>query len=94
MVGGEAELYSAPQNTDDLKEVMAFARKETLPLTILGGGTNTLISDQGVKGLVIHTHLLNQVQVIETEPNLVIEAGGGTPKSEVLKRIVYICKFS
>lgn len=84
-VGGLAEYYCAPQNFDELKTVMLEARSKLLPVTILGGGTNVLVSDDGVSGLVIHTHLLNSVEVLEEGENLVIEAFGGTPKSEVLK---------
>ena len=85
LVGGVAERYVAPQNLDELKEVMALAHKNHWPLTVLGGGTNVLVSDEGVSGLVVHTHLLNKVQVLQEKPNLVIEAECGAQKSEVLK---------
>ncbi len=84
-VGGPAEKYAAPKNFEDLKEAMLFARGSQLPITILGGGTNVLVSDQGVPGLVIHTIHLNKVSVLETSQNLIVEADGGAPKSEVLK---------
>ncbi len=85
LVGGTAEQYFAPRSLEELKEAMILARSKQWPITILGGGTNVLVSDDGVPGLVIHTHFLNQVKVVEDQKNLVIEAEAGAAKSEVLK---------
>ena len=87
-VGGAAEHYCAPTTVDEVKEAYAFANENSLPVTILGGGTNVLVSDQGVKGLVIHTHKLTGVEVTSQDKDIVIEAFGGTQKSEVLKEFM------
>ena len=84
-VGGDAEFYVAPTTIDELKQSMQAAHKNSWEMTILGGGTNTLVSDQGIKGLVIHTHLLNQIKVLEDDNRLVVEAYAGASKAEVLK---------
>jgi UDP-N-acetylmuramate dehydrogenase len=85
LVGGKAECYVAPQNIEQLKEAMLMARQNNWPISLLGGGTNVLVSDQGVKGLVIHSIHLNRTQILEQGDNLRIEAECGAPKSEVLK---------
>lgn len=84
-VGGCAKNYVAPQSVDQLKQAILYARDHKLRTVILGGGTNVLISDEPVEGLVIHTHKLSSVQILEENENVVIEALAGTPKSEVLK---------
>ncbi len=52
-VGGPAEYFCEPENFAQLQEVLAQAKAEGIPVTIIGKGSNLLISDQGVKGLVV-----------------------------------------
>ena len=84
-VGGSAQYYAAPESLEQLKALMIHAHKNHWPLSILGGGTNVLVSDEGVKGLVLHTHRLNQITSIQEGDQVVVEALCGTLKSEVLK---------
>lgn len=52
-VGGPADWLIDIQGSEALRHAMAIAREEHVPVTILGGGSNVLISDAGVNGLVI-----------------------------------------
>lgn len=52
-IGGRADYFCQPKNFAELKEALAFARANKLPIAILGAGTNTLAADQGFAGLVI-----------------------------------------
>jgi UDP-N-acetylmuramate dehydrogenase len=52
-VGGAAEAYARPGSPDALVALLALARDEGLPLTVLGGGANTLVGDGGVEGLTV-----------------------------------------
>ena len=52
-IGGYAEFFSIANTKEDLINLVKFAKKERLPITILGGGSNILISDKGIKGLTI-----------------------------------------
>jgi UDP-N-acetylmuramate dehydrogenase len=53
-IGGSARYFSSISNVDQLKEAVSFAEEKKLPFFILGEGSNTLISDRGFPGLVIH----------------------------------------
>ena len=52
-LGGPAELFFKPENKKQLIEFLKYIRKNDLNLTILGAGSNTLIRDEGIKGVVI-----------------------------------------
>ncbi len=52
-VGGPADLLAQPQDRQTLAAILKTAKKESIPVTIIGGGTNTLVSDKGIRGLVI-----------------------------------------
>src|SRR3989338_10969523 len=52
-IGGPALYYAKVTNLEELKEALGYASERQLPVLILGGGSNMLVSDQGFKGLVI-----------------------------------------
>ena len=53
-VGGPASFFAGAATREDFLQALQFARKERLPLFVLGGGSNILVSDSGFQGLVIH----------------------------------------
>ena len=52
-VGGAAEVLVEPEDFSDLSRLIKFSRKEGLPIFVLGAGSNLLISDKGLKGIVL-----------------------------------------
>ena len=52
--GGPADLLVTAHNGFELRALIRFARARDLPLTILGRGSNVVISDRGIMGLVVH----------------------------------------
>lgn len=53
-VGGLADYFATVTTTDQLLNLLRWARTVDLPYFMLGGGSNILISDAGVRGLVVH----------------------------------------
>jgi UDP-N-acetylmuramate dehydrogenase len=74
-VGGPAELYIAPRRTEDLQASLAWASSQSLPITLLGAGSNLLISDRGLPGLVICTRYLRSTQFDEATGQVTAAAG-------------------
>ena len=54
-VGGPADLLIETQNADEIVEAVKIAYEHRVPLTVIGGGSNLLISDRGIRGVVIRT---------------------------------------
>ncbi len=52
-IGGPADLYAAVTTTEQLAALADLAAAHGVPITVLGGGSNVLVSDSGVRGLVI-----------------------------------------
>jgi UDP-N-acetylmuramate dehydrogenase len=79
-VGGPAEWFAAPQNLEQLQAVREWAKDQNLPITVLGAGSNLLISDRGLPGFVLSTRYLRQ-QTVDAETGLVtVEAGKPLPR--------------
>jgi UDP-N-acetylmuramate dehydrogenase len=55
-VGGPADWLVEVNGGDAVEHAIAIARETGMPLTILGGGSNVLVSDDGVRGLVVRVH--------------------------------------
>ena len=52
-IGGPADLFLMPRNREELLQGIEAAKESQLPLTIIGNGSNMLVSDKGIEGLVI-----------------------------------------
>ena len=52
-VGGIADMFLMVHNVSDLQMAVEMAHAQSVPYTILGGGSNVLVADSGVRGLVI-----------------------------------------
>ena len=53
-VGGPAQFWVEPRNETAFAEVIRFCRRENLPLFVIGRGSNLLVRDGGIPGVVIH----------------------------------------
>jgi UDP-N-acetylmuramate dehydrogenase len=85
MVGGPAEFFCLPETLEDVKEGVRWAQARGVALTYFGGGTNILVSDKGLSGLVMCLRKFSGTDVSENNGRLEITALAGTGKSELLK---------
>ncbi len=74
-LGGPAEYLFKPENEAQLLEFLRYNKQTNLNLTILGAGSNTLIRDKGIKGVVIK--LGSNFSKIKLVDNNLIEVGAG-----------------
>ena len=72
-VGGPADLFVIPHNADDVGVIVTCADHFGVPLFVLGGGANVLISDHGVRGIVMYMGAFDHMQIDDT--TLVCGAG-------------------
>ena len=52
-IGGEADVFACPQDTVSLENILAALNEERIPFVTVGGGTNILVKDGGIYGVVI-----------------------------------------
>jgi UDP-N-acetylmuramate dehydrogenase len=72
-VGGPADCLLEVRGAGELQRAIRLARVAAIPVTVLGGGSNVLVSDAGVRGLVILVH--GGVVVLEAPARIRAEAG-------------------
>jgi len=61
-IGGPAWWFAHARSEDDVAEACEWARARSVPVFVLGGGSNVLISDDGFPGLVLHVELMGLAQ--------------------------------
>ena len=52
-VGGPADLFFEAATADEVKRIVRFCRENSYPLTLIGNGSNLLVSDRGIRGMVV-----------------------------------------
>ena len=88
-IGGPADVMVSPYDPMSLKNIVLILRKKNIPFLPLGGGTNVLVRDNGIDGVVINFKAFRMMQVIREEGSdveLFVEAG--VP----LQMLVNFCK--
>ncbi|MGJ5630858.1 UDP-N-acetylmuramate dehydrogenase [Nostoc sp. CALU 1950] len=78
-VGGAADLYVAPRNLEALQASLKYAKERDLKVTTLGAGSNLLVSDGGISGLVIATRHLRFSHFDPEKGQLTVAAGESIP---------------
>jgi len=82
-VGGPCDLMLWVSNRAALKQVFQISRSHSIPVTLLGKGSNVLVRDGGIDGVVVR--LADDFAAIELEKNH-IRAGGGASLAEVVSK--------
>lgn len=77
-IGGPARWFVQVASEDDILEATAWAHQNQIPLFVLGGGSNLLISDAGFNGLVLHI-ALRGISTIDTPSHRIYQAAAGEP---------------
>jgi UDP-N-acetylmuramate dehydrogenase len=72
-LGGNAECLFFPRNEEELSLIFSYAYEHQIPTFILGNGSNLIIKDGGIKGIVISTLNLNTINI---DGNTVIAQSG------------------
>lgn len=81
-IGGPAEFFAEPRTVEELEELVEYASKVSLPLTLLGRGSNVLIDDAGINGLVVCTRMMHRPPVFEGD-TVRVSAGHPMPRIAV-----------
>ncbi len=88
-IGGPADVVVSPQDPVSMKNVVMLLSRQGVPFLCLGSGTNILVRDSGIEGVVIRLKSFGRVEVLkETDEfaELFVEAG------VLLQKLVNLCR--
>lgn len=79
--GGNADFYLSPTKNEEVQTIVRYARQHDIPVTYLGNGSNIIIREGGIRGIVISLLSLNHIAVSDDA----IIAGSGAAIIDVSK---------
>ncbi len=74
-IGGPADVYVEPRTTAELTDAVRLADDHGVAITIIGGGSNLLILDSGVRGMILR--LKGEFEEIAARPGSLLDSGAG-----------------
>lgn len=86
-VGGKADIFIKINDIQDLKYILDFTKKNNIPLTIIGNGSNVLVKDNGIRGITIYLNF-DDIQIDEEQNGEVIVTVGSGVKLAMLAVIL------
>ena len=82
-IGGPAECLIKVDNQEDLIKILKLSKEENIPLTIIGNGSNILVSDKGINGIVLKI----EINTLEFNSNSVeLKVGSGVKLAFVAQK--------
>jgi len=78
-IGGPAAIWAQPRDVNELKKIVIFAAENSIPLFVIGTGTNVLAHDKGFNGIVVHlgSSAFKNIKISGT--TIKVGAGCGVP---------------
>lgn len=87
-LGGNARFMTDIHSPDQISEIVTRAQSQNLPIFVLGGGSNTVVRDEGYHGIVLRNRIRGFEVIAETPQDATLKIGAGEDWDEVVKRSV------
>lgn len=71
--GGPADVVAFPKTTEEVKDVVGWVKKESLPLTVLGNASNLIVKDGGIRGVVMILTEMKQIKI--DKKKIIVQSG-------------------
>lgn len=76
-IGGAADVFVTPQNEEELVQILKKASAAAVPVTVIGGGSNCLVRDGGIRGITL-CMLRMKPSMVRRENHIIASGGAGT----------------
>ena len=86
-IGGSADIFIKINTQEELKYILKVVQNERIPLTIIGNGTNILVRDNGIRGIVAKINI-QKFEIETTGEDVIVTLGAGEPLGKVAQNLV------
>ncbi len=70
-IGGVADIYIKVKEIEDIKKVLEYAKQHNISITVIGNGSNILVTDKGIRGIVLEV-CLDKQEFEEKEDGMIV----------------------
>lgn len=85
-IGGKADFYVQASSIDEIRKIQKYANKNSIPLYIIGNGSNLLVSDEGVRGIVLKVDI-QKLEKEEKENKVILTVGAGVKMMALAQKL-------
>lgn len=86
-IGGPADLFIKVDNIEELKETLDLSKKNQIPLTIIGNGSNLLVTDKGIRGITAKLNL-KDIEIKNENNKQIIKVEAGVPVGLLAQKLL------
>lgn len=85
-IGGKVDFYVQASSIDEIRKIQKYANKNSIPLYIIGNGSNLLVSDEGVRGIVLKVDI-QKLEKEEKENKVILTVGAGVKMMALAQKL-------
>lgn len=86
-IGGPADVFIKVDNIEELKEILDLSKKNQIPLTIIGNGSNLLVTDKGIRGIIAKLNL-KDIEIKNENNKQIIKVEAGVPVGLLAQKLL------
>ena len=86
-IGGPADVFIKVDNIEELKETLDLSKKNQIPLTIIGNGSNLLVTDKGIRGITAKLNL-KDIEIKKENNKQIIKVEAGVPVGLLAQKLL------
>ena len=98
-IGGNADFFTTPRTTEQIKEIITYCVKNAIPYFVIGNGSNLLVCDDGYRGIIIQLfEKFNHIEYADNGQKIIVKAQAGVMLgflgNELMKRSITGFEFA
>lgn len=87
-IGGNADIFIKAKTEEDIKQILRYSNENNIPLTIVGNGSDLLVKDGGIRGIVIKVDIdIFEIEKINEE-DYIVTVGAGVKNGYVAQKLL------
>ena len=86
-IGGPADIFIKIKSIDELRNVLEIIRKEDIPYFVMGNGSNLLVKDNGIRGIVLKNGIDN-IEINKNNDEYIVKVGAGVKLMNLAKKLL------
>lgn len=86
-IGGSADIFVKADSIEDIKNVLSIAGKNGIPLYVIGNGSNLLVRDNGIRGIVLMI-CINNIHIEKAGHKAMVTVGAGVKLAKLAMELL------
>lgn len=81
-IGGNADIFIKANTIEKIQYILKLSKNDNIPLFIIGNGSNLLVKDEGIRGIVLKIEL-NDINIVDEDNKIKVIAGAGVKLAQL-----------